>query len=260
MTVTDPSFAAAGEPAVHQASLWIDRRRRAALLCVVGTGVAGAVLGVIWGLVVPGVRGFVIKSDAAGDLTSEAPLRFDALAMFAALSIVLGVVVALGIWQARSLRGLTGVITTAVMALFGAGVGAVVGEAVAGARFPGRGSTEPGHYYLSAPSLYIDHAYAQLGVKISMGLAILVIAPLAALLTLVIVALAQRDPDFGVGDGHSVAGAGDPSGGRPQGGELVGDPHPRVGETVEGGGPPPAGAGPAEGAGGGDDAAPAQNS
>lgn len=250
MTVTDPSFAAAGDPAVHPASPGSDRRRRAVALCAVGVLVGGAVLGVLWGLLVPGVRGFVIKPDAAGDLVSEAPLRFDALGMFAALSIVFGVVVALGVWQARSIRGGTGVVTTAVLALVGAGVAAVVGEGVAQARFPGRGSTEPGHYYLSAPSLYIDGAHAQLGVHVSMGLAILLIAPLAALLTLVIVAVAQRNPDLGVGDA---------SGRGPQGGELVGDPHARLGESVQGGGTPAAGAGPTESAGGGDDTAPTQN-
>ncbi len=246
MTVTDPSFAANG-PAVPQAPPSIDARRRATAICLVGTLVGGAVLGVIWGLLVPGVRGFVIKPDAAGDLVSEAPLRFDALGMFAALSIVFGVVVALGIWQARSIRGGTGVIATAVLALAGSAVGAVVGEGIAQARFPGRGSTEPGHYYMSAPSPYIDGAKAHLGVTISMGLAILLIAPLVALLTLVIVAVAQRDP--------TLAG----SGWRSQGGELVGDAHARLGEPVEGGRPTAAGPGPAESAGGGDDAASTQD-
>ncbi|MFD0927149.1 DUF2567 domain-containing protein [Williamsia deligens] len=197
----------------------------------------GAVGGVVWGVIVPGVTGVVIAPGRAGSLGADTTHRFDAIALFACISAVVGVVGALFVWTVRILRGPVGALVVTIGSLAGSAVGIWLGGLVAHVRHPGPGGVSAGEYFRSAPGLRLDGARIDLtgglDVSLTLGLswAIVVIAPLTGLVVVLVRILAAPAPDLAV-PADPVSGRGT------QGGELVGDTQAGVREAVEGGRPP----------------------
>ncbi|GAA1462380.1 DUF2567 domain-containing protein [Williamsia maris] len=193
----------------------IDVRRllRLAVFAVLGVAVVGLIGGILWGLVVPGVTGVVVAPGRAGALGADTGHRFDAVAVFACISFVAGAIGGVGAWWIRPLRGSAGALSVAVGAVVGAAVAAWIGGLIAGARHPGVGDTAVGQFFTSAPSLRLGGAAVDPAGGFAFSWAILVIAPMGALLTYLVMLLVVRRADLGV----------ETSGRGPQGGELVGD-------------------------------------
>lgn len=187
----------------------------------------GAVAGVVWGLVVPGVTGVVVAPGRAGSLGADTGHRFDAIALFACISMVVGVLAGVVVWSVRALRGPLGAVLVVVGTIAGGALGAWLGGLVAHARHPGPGGAAVGGYFTSAPGLRLSGAQLDLtgGLDISVGVgmswAVLVVAPAVGLVVVLVRILAARSPDLDV-PAEPAAPQHD-SGRRTQGGELVGD-------------------------------------
>jgi hypothetical protein len=147
--------------------------------------------GVIWGLLTPGIDGRVVDSGAAvaiGDATTE----FSAIAIFFCVALGCGVVLAVVIWMAPLLRGPLGVVVLTAATL-AAGLGAVwVGDAVARARFSGRDGLAVGQEFTQPPSLRIIGAQLDIGGGLDFSWALMVIAPLTALMTFMLLIALER--------------------------------------------------------------------
>ncbi|GGF29911.1 DUF2567 domain-containing protein [Williamsia phyllosphaerae] len=186
---------------------------RSAVLAVLGVAVVGLIGGILWGLVVPGVTGVVVAPGRAGALGADTGHRFDAVAIFACISFVAGALGGVGVWWIRSLRGSVGAVSVAIGAVVGAALAAWIGGLIAGARHPGVGDTAVGQFFSSAPSLRLDGSTVDSVGGFDFSWAIVVIAPIGALLAYLVLLLVVRRADLGVA----------PSGRGTQGGELVGD-------------------------------------
>ena len=217
---TEPDFLASG-PALRgpaDAAPIVDRidvRRLLGLaaFAVVGVAAVGLLGGILWGLVVPGVTGVVVAPGRAGALGADTGHRFDAVAMFACISFVAGALGGVGAWWIRALRGSAGALSVAVGAVVGSVVAAWIGGLIAGARHPGAGDTPVGQFFSSAPSLRLAGPAVDTAGGLAFSWAIVVVAPIGALLAYLVLLLVVRRADLGVA----------PSGGGSQGGELVGD-------------------------------------
>lgn len=187
-------------------------------------GVAG---GIVWGLVVPGVTGVVVAPGRAGALGADTGHRFDAIALFACISMVVGVIAGVVVWSVRALRGPLGAVLVTVGTVGGGALGAWLGGLVAHGRHPGPGDTAVGQYFTSAPGLRLSGAQLDLtgGLDLSVGVgmswAVLVVAPAVGLVVVLVRVLAARAPDLDVP--ADPAAAQPVSGRRSEGGELVGD-------------------------------------
>ncbi|SIS20277.1 DUF2567 domain-containing protein [Williamsia sterculiae] len=160
--------------------------------------IVGAVAGVLWGVLAPGVRGVVAEIGAAVSLPTAVDIRFDAVAVFVCVMVVAGVIVGLLGWSVRSLRGVAGVLTTVVSAVVTSAVAMWIGGLVAHARYPGPGPhREVGQFYTSSPALWMPPAH--LG-PIPAPWALVVIAPLAAVIAYLVATLSSPYPDLGRGD------------------------------------------------------------
>jgi hypothetical protein len=171
--------------------------RRALLLVIAGVVLIAVAWGIIWGLLTPGIDGRVVESGdavAIGDATTE----FSAIAIFFCVALGCGVVLAVVIWMAPLLRGPLGVVTLTAAAL-AAGVGAVwVGDAVARQRFSGRDGVAVGAEFTQPPSLRISGATLDIAGGVGFSWALLVIAPLSALMTsMLLIALERGTPRRG---------------------------------------------------------------
>jgi hypothetical protein len=189
--------------------------------------VLGVIGGVVWGLVVPGVTGVVVGPDRAGALGADTGHRFDAIALYSCISMVVGVAAGLVVWSVRSLRGPLGATLVTVGTVAGGAAGALVGGLVAHIRHPGPVGTPVGQYFTSAPSLRLTGAQLDLtggldiSVRVGMSWAVLVVAPAVGLVVVLVRILAAPSPDLDVPADHAAAEQ--DSGRRTQGGELVGD-------------------------------------
>ncbi|MGJ0120902.1 DUF2567 domain-containing protein [Williamsia sp. MIQD14] len=173
----------------------------------------GAVGGIVWGLLTPGVTGVVVREGRAGSLGADTVHRFDAVALFACVSGVVGVISGVVAWWDRRLRGPAAAVLAAVASMAGAGVGMWLGGLVAGVRHAGPGDTAVGDYFQTAPSLRLTSARLDMFGGLDLSWALVVVAPIGALVVCLVLLLCDREPDLGV----------PVSGGRTQGGELVGD-------------------------------------
>ena len=163
----------------------------AAALVVVGIGLVAIAWGVIWGLLTPGIDGRVIESGEAV-ATGDASTEFSALAIFFCVALAAGVVLAVVLWMSPLLRGPLGVVVLTLSTIT-AGVGAVlVGDAIARQRFSGRDGVVVGQYFTQPPSLRIVGAQLDISGGIGFSWALLVIAPLTALLTTMLLIALER--------------------------------------------------------------------
>ena len=166
----------------------------AAALVVAGIVLVAIAWGVIWGLLTPGIDGRVIESGRAVAI-GDAGTEFSALAIFFCVALAAGVMLAVVLWVSPSLRGPLGVVVLTLSTIT-AGIGAVwVGDAIARLRFSGRDGVAIGQEFTQAPSLRIVGAQLDISGGVGFSWALLVIAPLTALVTIILlVALERGEP------------------------------------------------------------------
>ncbi len=128
---------------------------------VVVPAVVGAVLGaasaLVWGITVPGVSGVVLPSGRHALRTDQFDDFFVATAGFVGVTAVAGLITALSLFRGAR-RTPRGVAVTLAASAFGVLIAAVLGQAVADARFAEPGG--PGTEFTAAPAIRLDGANA----------------------------------------------------------------------------------------------------
>lgn len=126
---------------------------RFAARVVVGVVAAGAIAGIVWGLLAPAQHFLVVSGGGAVSLTGESVHQFDAVALFLCLGLIVGVLSAVAVWTRRALRGVVPFLGLLVGSLVGAATTAVVGLGVVGLRFPSLTDLEIGQIVAATPGL-----------------------------------------------------------------------------------------------------------
>lgn len=155
--------------------------------------VLGVPAGVVWALLAPAVHMLVVAEGRGVVLTTESLHRFDALAIFVGVTLVVGVLTAVLLWGMRRLRGPATVAALALGSLFGASVAALVGLGVARLRFPAPEGAAVDSVVAAAPGLSTP--------------LVLIVQPFAAALVYLLLVALSPDDDLGVGAGESEAPA-----------------------------------------------------
>lgn len=220
-------------------------QRGAALVIVVGLGVAGALLGALWAWVAPPIKG-VVALTRAGErvhtyLGDESDHFFVAAAMFVGLLAGLAVVSTVLVWQWRAHRGPVSVtalwIGGALAAAAGAGTGAALVHWRYGSVVYDKAPVSPEnrvYYFTEAPPVFFGHSPLQIAATL------LLPAALAALVYSLLAAATPRDDlgswpsaPFGGSEGslRQVAAGYHP------GDDTAQAPHAQVGQRVEQRGP-----------------------
>lgn len=140
-------------------SVRVNPRVRAAALIGIGSALAGAVLGVVWGLLAPPEH-VLIGHDGAISLMNESTHRFDAIGMFAFMSLALGVLCGAVAWLWRSARGPLLVVGLVLGCLLGAWLAEEVGVSIATHRFPVGDEFDLGQVVAIPPSLRMSEIRA----------------------------------------------------------------------------------------------------
>ena len=177
---------------------------RALAAVAAGSVVAGVLAGVVWGVVAPGERLFVVDEQHVLPLDLDSNNVFVAIALFALFSALAGVLCGALAWAWRATRGPAMGLAVIAGGLAGAWLGALAGEAVASAR-------------LGWPA--DDNLAGLVGQAVShppaVGLWVALIGQgLAAGVVYIVAATLSAESDLGVAGSH----------GRAQHGELVGHP------------------------------------
>ncbi len=161
-------------------------------MTIVGwTVVASIVVGVVWGLVVPGEQLLVVAPDGGIPLTAESMHRFDAAAMFACFTAGLGAVVAVAAWTRASLRGPALVGSVLLACVLGAVVVAAVGDLVGVVRF-------------QVPDVLTEGEIVTRGTGLGTPL-VLLFAPLVASIALAVAAVLNAHDDLGSGRSATIS-------------------------------------------------------
>ncbi|WP_280457592.1 DUF2567 domain-containing protein [Nocardia carnea] len=158
---------------------------RAAALLLAAVIVLSGTAGVVWGLVAPTELVLVVEPGRGATLVGESLHRFDALAMFAGLGAVTGVLSAAAGWRWRRMRGPTQLIGLLLGSAAGAWVMAWAGETVNAWDNPRPGDPPVGQI-------------VSLPVGLESPLALLV-QPLVAALVILILAGLSTTEDLGTG-------------------------------------------------------------
>ncbi|MFF0817103.1 DUF2567 domain-containing protein [Rhodococcus sp. NPDC003318] len=168
----------------------------AAARVVAAVVIVSAVAGVGWGLLVP-AQHFLVVSGGAVSLPGESGHRFDAVALFLCLGLILGVLSAVAVWSVqRAFRGLAQLVGLMLGSAVGAAAAALVGVGVAQLRFPAAEDVEIGRIVAATPGL--DTVMA------------LIAQPLAAALVYLLLVSISPHPDL-VRASPSTAVAPDPA-------------------------------------------------
>jgi uncharacterized membrane protein YgdD (TMEM256/DUF423 family) len=109
---------------------------RAAAIAVVVCVVVGAIGALVWGFAAPAEHLIVVAPDRGAPLTGESMHQFDAVAIFACIAAVIGILTAAAIWQWRAVRGPVLYAGLLIGSAVGAATMYVAGELVARLRFP----------------------------------------------------------------------------------------------------------------------------
>ena len=171
-------------------------RARSLVFVSAGVVLVGVVWGLIWGLLTPGIDGRVIapnKAVATGDTTTD----FTAIGVYFAVAMIAGVILAVVFWMPPKMRGPAGVAGLAFGAIAAGIIAVWVGDLVARLRFPGRDGVPVDGDFTQAPSLRMADAYLDIGGGIGFSWALLVVAPLTALLTYLVLVVMNRSGDLG---------------------------------------------------------------
>lgn len=172
------------------------------LRVVVPMAVAGALLGGLWVLLAPPVRGAVLLQKSGQRikvfLGNDADHFFASAVIMAGLLMAMAVVAAVAAWQLRSQRGPWMVIALIAGGFAAAGtatgVGAALGRLRYGAVDVAAAPVTPGdriHYVSEAATVFFGHAPIQIA-------ATLILPALAATLTYAVLAAGSADDDLGV--------------------------------------------------------------
>jgi hypothetical protein len=94
--------------------------RRGLLLVLGSCVIAGVVLGVLWAFTAPGVPYKVLADGRFGALPTTSTYHFVGVAGFTLAGIALGILLAVGAWQARAARGWQMLVTLVGGSLLGA--------------------------------------------------------------------------------------------------------------------------------------------
>lgn len=114
----------------------VKRELRAAAVVLAGVVVVSALAGVAWAYLAPTERLLVVEPDRGSVLSGESAHQFDALAVFALIGIVTGLLAAAATWRWRRARGPILLAGLLLGSLLGAFVMRLVGEAVAEIVYP----------------------------------------------------------------------------------------------------------------------------
>ncbi|WP_063710952.1 DUF2567 domain-containing protein [Nocardia niigatensis] len=161
------------------------REARAAAVVFTALVAVSALAGVAWAFLAPPEQLLVVEPDRGTALTGESMHRFDALAIFVLIGIVLGVLGTAAAWRWRRARGpvlLSGIL---LGSLAGAVLMKVVGEAVAE-----RVHTRPQH-----PAV---HTIVEFAPAVE-GWAALIAQPLAAAVVALLLTALSTSDDLGTG-------------------------------------------------------------
>lgn len=156
--------------------------RTAARVVLVGIG-SGVLGGILWGLIAPAQQVLVVATDRGAPLTGESAHEFDAVAIFACISAVVGLLLAVGAWRLARSRGPILYAGILIGSAVGAVTMAVVGEGVARLRHP----------HVSNPQIHDVVALAP-GLGTVM---VLIVAPLVASLVVLLMSALDKRDDLG---------------------------------------------------------------
>jgi hypothetical protein len=165
---------------------------RTAARVVLAAVALGALGGIAWGLLAPAEQDIVVAADRAVPLNGESGHEFDAVAIFACISAVLAVVIAVGAWLLVRPRGPVlygGILLGSVT---GAATMAVIGEGVARIRFPHVDEPQVDQIIALAPNI---------GTML-----VLIVAPLVASLCVLIMATFSPHDNLGAPASARIAG------------------------------------------------------
>lgn len=171
-------------------------RRQAGIFATAGVVVTGLVGGIVWGLLTPGIEGRVVDANRAVAVGDASP-EFGAIARFFCIALVAGVVLAVIFWMPPILRGPLGVVALTIGAIAAGVVAIWVGDFIAGQRFSGPDGVAVGQEFTQPPSLRIDGAHLDTLGGIGFSWALLVVAPLTALVTYLLIVMLNRSADLG---------------------------------------------------------------
>ncbi|MCM6773257.1 DUF2567 domain-containing protein [Nocardia sp. CDC159] len=180
---------------------------RAACWFALAVLVVSALGGVVWALLAPTERVVVVEPGRGAALTGESAHRFDALAIFVCIGVVVGLVSAAAMWRLRRFRGplLQGAL------LFGSLVGAwlmsLCGELLAGAL----------HTRPAKPAV---HTIVEFAPTVD-GWTALLVQPLVASLVVLILSALSTAEDLGTGRAAPET----PGGARPYASDVTYGPY-----------------------------------
>ncbi|WP_169812659.1 DUF2567 domain-containing protein [Nocardia acidivorans] len=187
------TFTAAEQPAARIDTLM--REVRAAAVVFAGIAAVSALGGVLWGFLAPAEQLLVVDPERGAALTGESTHRFDAVAIFVLLGVVIAVLSTAAAWRWRSVRG--------PLLLLGLLAGSALGSSML--RWVGEAIAEQRH---SRPSHPAVHTIVEFAPTVE-GWPALLVQPLVAVLVVLIMAALSTSDDLGSGEFL-------PFGGRPQ--------------------------------------------
>ncbi|WP_067668823.1 DUF2567 domain-containing protein [Nocardia miyunensis] len=190
---------------IHQgvAEPSVSRRRevRAALTVVLVVLLVSALGGVAWAALAPTERVVVVQPDRGAALTGESGHRFDAIALFVCVAIVVGVLTAAAVWRLRRVRGPIMQCALLFASLVGAELMSWLGELAARWMHP-HSSNPPLHTVVAMPPTVdgwrtlIDHWIHS---DLSAGAwTVVMVQPLFAALVILLLAALSTSEDLGV--------------------------------------------------------------
>ncbi|MBD0322066.1 MAG: DUF2567 domain-containing protein [Aldersonia sp.] len=156
--------------------------RHAARVVLAGVGL-GVLGGIGWAFLAPTQQVLVVAADRGAPLTGESMHEFDSVAIFACISAIVGLLLAVGAWRMTRARGpilFAGILLGSAV---GAATMAVVGEGVARLRHP----------RVDAPQV---HDVVALAPGIGTML-VLIVAPLLASSSVLVMATLNSHDDLG---------------------------------------------------------------
>ncbi len=180
------------------------RRRevRAALWVVLAVLLVSALGGAVWAALAPAERVLVVQPGRGAALTGESGHRFDAIALFACIAMVAGVLTAAAVWRLRRVRGPIMQCALLFGSLAGAELMSWFGELVARWMYP-HPSNPPLRTIVAMPPTVdgwrtlVDH---WIHADLSAGAwTVVMVQPLFAALVILLLAALSTSEDLGVG-------------------------------------------------------------
>lgn len=189
----------AGPPASRR------REVRAALGVVLVVLLVSAIGGVVWAVLAPTERVVVVQPGRGAALTGESAHRFDAMALFVCVAMVVGVLTAAAVWRLRRVRGPIMQCALLFASLVGAELMSWFGELVAHWMHP-HSSNPPLHTIVAMPPTVdgwrdlVDHWIHS---DLSAGAwTVVLVQPLFAALVILLLAALSTSEDLGVGPAY----------------------------------------------------------